>query len=929
MIQPGTSIDAHSLNIKELYAKLETSKEGISTEEAQKRQAVYPPNEIVGKKPPTLVEIFLDQFKDILILILIVAAIISVVISHREGITGIGKFTDAIVIMIILLINAAFGTRQEWKADKAIQALQSMTALTTHVVREGELLEILTRELVPGDVIRVESGAIIPADARIIEAVNLKCVEAALTGESTEVHKFAMRVFEANTPVHDQTNMLFSGTHVSSGRGIAVVTETGMETQFGKIADLVSGVISEQTPIQERLDHLGTQLGQVTIAICLAVIFLGIAAGGDVAEMFLMGVSLAVAAIPEGLPIVVTLAMALGVQKMAKRHAIVRKLPAVESLGAASIICTDKTGTLTLNKMTVRRVAVFSNESTFKTDIPEDITTQSTELDRLFHSAVLCNNASLKFDENGENGNEIGDPTETALLRVANNVGYNLKEIDQQYLLRDELPFDSERKRMTTVHENISNNEFHSFTKGAPDILLDMCEYYLANGEITELTQEMKVQIIGTMEQMADDALRVLAFAFKPMDKDTPVWNILEMEIGLVFIGLMGLIDPPKPEVYEAVAMCKAAGVSIKMVTGDHRRTAAAIGRELNISSDPDGVVTGKELDKLTDEEFSESVLNYSIFARISPTHKLRIVQAIKANDRIVGMTGDGVNDAPALKAADIGIAMGIQGTDVTKETSDIVLADDNFATIAAAIEEGRAVYQSMGKFLKYMLSTNSAEILVIVGAILLGLPPPFVPIQILWINLVTDGLPALALGVDPAEPGLMDRPPRNPKEHILSKRMAFFIIRISVYMTFISLSVYGATIDLSFDSFNTSYDESKQIMATTLTFATVSIIQLFNSFSCRSDRHSILNREFFANRPLVYATAISAFAQIVVIQGDQWISNLFNIDFVFFTEIFDVTALSFVNWVMVFTLSSSIILFEEIFKFYFRNRPESALARL
>ncbi|OLS26477.1 MAG: Calcium-transporting ATPase 1 [Candidatus Heimdallarchaeota archaeon LC_2] len=660
MEEPVYADEAYSLRVKEILTKLETSKNGLSDEEVKRRQKLYPSNELIAADPPTVFGIFKNQFKDILIIILIFAAIISIVIEGREGIT------DAIVIVIILLINAIFGTRQEWKADKAIQALQSMAAHNCQVKRGEQIMEISTKELVPGDIIRIEPGIIIPADARVIEAVNLKTVEAPLTGESTEVRKFATGKLAIDTAVPERTNMLFSGTHVSVGRGLGVVVATGMRTQFGQIADLVSGLKVEQTPIQKKLSQLGTQLGQVTIAISLFVVLIGYLAGNELSDMFLLGVSLAVAAIPEGLPIVVTLAMAIGVQKMASRHAIVRKLPAVEALGAASVICTDKTGTLTLNKMTVRKLAVFQSGNDLGLLDPDKVEKNGNELGHLFRSGVLCNNAKL----NKINGKltEIGDPTEVALLRVALRAEYNLDIMEKRYLLRDELPFDSERKRMTTVHEDTKEHEFLSYTKGAPDILLEMCEGYLSGEQILPLNDEVRANITNKIGIMADDALRVLAFAYKPMDKSTPVWNIMEMEKGLIFIGLMGLIDPPKPEVFDAVKKCQAAGVSIKIVTGDHRRTAAAIGRELNILTPSTEVITGEELDRLNDVELRNNVNKYSIFARITPSHKLRIVQAIKSNGQIVGMTGDGVNDAPALKAADIGIAMGIQGTDVTKE---------------------------------------------------------------------------------------------------------------------------------------------------------------------------------------------------------------------------------------------------------------------
>lgn len=916
MIEDTKFFNAHTIKPEEALSRLESTKSGLSEAEVQRRQIIFPLNELIGREPPTKLQIFINQFKDILIIILIFAALISIFVQK--------EFTDAIMIFIILLLNAYFGMRQEFKADRAIQALQNMTAQQCKVIRDGEVEEIDTKYLVPGDIIRVEAGVIVPADARLLEAVNLKTVEASLTGESTEVRKFTYGIHDLDSSLGDRSNSLYKGTHISSGRGIALVTETGMNTEFGKIASLVSDLDTQQTPIQENLDHLGKQLGYITIAISIVVVIIGILAGGEFSDMILLGVSLSVAAIPEGLPIVVTLAMALGVQRMAKRHAIVRKLPSVEALGAASVICTDKTGTLTVNQMTVRKIAIFHNHE-FVGQYPHELDHDDVtdELEHLFLSGVLCNNAVLK-EKDGEII-EIGDPTEIALLRAADTVGCDVKEINRNYILRDELPFDSERKRMTTVHE--TGGEFVSYTKGAPDILIEMCESYLDGREIRKLTPEIKKIIEESLDTMADQALRILAFAMKPMEKDIPVWNILEMEQELVFVGLMGLIDPPKDEVYDAVLKCRSAGVKTVMVTGDHKRTAAAIGRELNILNDPSEIITGKELDQISDEALPGVVDNYSIYARINPAHKLRIIQAFQANNKIVAMTGDGINDAPALKAADIGIAMGITGTDVTKETSDIVLADDNFATIVAAIEEGRAVYQSMGKFLKYMLSSNSAEILVITIAIILGLPPPFVPIQILWINLVTDGLPALALGVDPAEPGQMDKPPRSPDEHILSKKMIFFILRIGIYMTILSLGTYVKIMDFDFNSWDQS--ATTYVYASTMTFAVLSFIQLFNSFGTRSEYHSLLGKEFFANRALLWATFISGFALFIVIQGDQWLSWISGKDIQVLSGLFKVTPLSWLDWVKIILLSMSVILFEEFFKLIDRRRLKTRLKRI
>ncbi len=904
-----TTIKPYCLSSKEVLKLLGSSRKGLTSDEVRHRQSIFPPNVLKGKKPPTKFEIFINQFKDILVIILLISAVISVIIHHN--------FQDAIMIAVILIVNAVFGTWQEFKADRAIQALQQMTALTCEVIRDNQVKTIDTKDIVPGDIIRLDPGKIVPADGRLIEAVNLRTIESSLTGESTEVAKFVLPKFKEDANIADLSNMVFKGTHVSNGRGLAVVTATGMDTEFGKIAALVSEVETEQTPIQEKLDQVGTQLGYITILISIAVAILGMLAGGKLEDMILLGVSLAVAAIPEGLPIVVTISLALGVQKMAKRNAIVRKLPSVESLGAASVICTDKTGTLTINQMTVRKIARFSKNEDFDLTDPKLISNDPVK-DELFLSGVLCNNASLEVTTDGTI-NQVGDPTEISFLLVAHKLGYNLDVVKQRFLKLDEIPFDSSRKRMTTIHEDLFNpGKFYAFTKGAPDVLLELCNYYEAGDEIKPLTPEIIDIINNTLNDMADHALRVLAFAKKPMEEGRRVWNINELENDLVFIGLQGLIDPPRPEVFDAVQKCKSAGVKIVMATGDHKRTAAAIGRELSISNDLNRVMDGKMLDTISDTELAKIVDQYDIFARINPAHKLKIVQAYKAQGKIVAMTGDGINDAPALKAADIGVAMGITGTDVTKETSDIVLMDDNFATIVAAIEEGRGVYQSMGKFLKYMLSSNSAEILVIAIAILLGLPAPYMPVQILWINLVTDGLPALALGVDPPERGLMKKPPRDPNENILNKQKILFIIRIGLYMTVATLGLYLYNMDFTFTNY--THDPVKYVHASTMTFATISIIQLFNSFGARSEYHSVLGKDLISNKALIYATIVSAISLIAVVQGDLWFSFILNKNITFFSNVFYVTPLGIIDWIIIFIIGFSILLFDEIFKYLNRR---------
>ncbi len=914
MVEQATSfyeqLAYHSLEKEKVLEHLETSEMGLSSEEAKKRLQLYGENKLKAKKKKSVFALFLEQFKDILVIILIIAAFVTGILLH--------EIEEAVLIVIILILNAVLGVYQEWKADKAIEALSRMLSHRNVVVRDGKEIEVDSTSLVPGDIILFEQGDRIPADCRLIEVNNLKVDESQLTGESTEVHKLSFSTFPEKSALGDRGNMVYMGTYVTFGKGKGVVVATGMTTEMGKIAQEVDEIDDAPTPTQIKLDEFGKKLGFAIIALMIFMVLYGtFAIERPFLEMLETAVSLAVAAIPEGLPIVITLALALGVQKMAREHAIVKKLPAVESLGSVTVICTDKTGTLTMNRMTVLKGVVFNDLRPIVVDFngSDDVINYiapKNGTERMLQGAIYCNNASI------ENGEEFGDPTELALLRVGKEYGYEKEKLLETYRRIDEIPFDSERKRMTVIVENIEDpDDKVAYTKGAPEVLLSIAKMIDRGNGPEPLTNEIKKEIQELIDSMADNALRVLGFGYYALR--SPSYNIYEFEARTVICGFMAMIDPPKEGVKEAVSECKTAGIRVIMVTGDHRKTAMAIGKQIGIVTDPNNVLTGVELDELSDDQLKDQISKVEVFARISPQHKLRIVRMLKEQGEIVAMTGDGVNDAPALKGADIGIAMG-SGTDVTKETADMILEDDNFTTIVKAVEEGRGIYDNMTKFIRYMLSSNLAEIVVIFLALIIGLPIPFVATQILWINLVTDGVPALALGTDPPSEGIMKRKPRDPNESLISGERINHILLFGGYISFVTLGSYILVLETNF------FNSNSAVYASSIAFAIMSLTQFAHSLNVREDTASILGSRFFKNRTLVLTVFISSIIQFFVIQGDQLLEAWFGIEYDFFFEFFNTMPLTFMDWIYVTVVSLSLVAYAEILKLIKRNTRLKAI---
>ncbi|MBR9692160.1 calcium-translocating P-type ATPase, SERCA-type [Candidatus Woesearchaeota archaeon] len=858
---------------------MHSSEKGLSQEEANLRLSKYGPNEIKEEKKHSPIKIFLSQFKSFIVGVLIIAVVISLVID---------EYLNAIVIGAILILNAVMGFVQEYKAEKAIEALKKMASLKAVVIRDGKEKKIDAKELIPGDVILLETGEKIPADARLIEVVNLQTQEAALTGESLPVKKEEAALSE-DISVADRINMIFSGTIITKGRGKAVVTSTGMNSEIGKIAKMIQTAEAELTPLQKKLKILGEYMGAAAILISILVFLTGLVLGFKLSHIFMISLSLAVAAIPEGLPAVVTMALSLGTSRMVKRNALIRKLPSVETLGSTTVICTDKTGTLTLNQMTVRKI--YANDKIISISGRGYETTGNfyhkkekinpKEIELLLKTGVFCNDSKLS------EGKVIGDPTEGALIVSAAKAGIDKKGLEAKYPRTSELQFDSERKMMSTQHR--LNNKVTIFTKGAPDLLLEKCNRIYKNGKIERLTRTDKRKILKMNELFADQALRVLGFAYNESEK-------LE-EKDMVFIGLQAMIDPPREEAKEAIERCKTAGIKVVMITGDFKITAQAIARELGLEG---AAIDGKQLEKMHDLE--DHVENIAVYARVDPKHKVLILDALKKRGHIVAMTGDGVNDAPALKEADIGISMGITGTDVAKEASDMILTDDNFASIVNAVEEGRGIYDNIKKFVEYLLSSNLGEVLTILIAMVIFAGTggaaliPLLPLQILWINLVTDGPPALALGVEPAEPGIMQRKPRNPKENILKSKL--------LRMSFIGVIMMVGTLAL-FKAYN---PEVNEVYARTVAFSVLMMFQMFNVINRRSDDYSIFKIGFFKNKKLLLAVFASIVLQIIIIHTP--IRNIFH-----------TVPLTGIDWLWIFLVSSSVFVFDEVYKLVKRRR--------
>ncbi|GGI97436.1 calcium-transporting ATPase [Alicyclobacillus cellulosilyticus] len=840
----------HSLAAQDCLALLSTTPEGLTPEEAEARRRRYGSNQLMEGEKLSLLTVFFNQFRDFMILVLIAATLISGLLQ---------EYTDAVTILAIILLNGILGFLQEVRAERSLAALKELTAPTAKVRRAGRVEVVPARDLVPGDIVILEGGDRIPADGRLLVTHGFDVEESALTGESLPVHKQANLYVDPVASLGDRRNMVYMGTMATRGKAEMVVTETGMNTEMGKIAGLMQQSEEMLTPLQRRLDQLGRVLVWVALAITVLVVITGVLHGQDVYQMFLAGVSLAVAAIPEGLPAIVTIALALGVQRMIKRNAIVRKLPSVETLGCATVICSDKTGTLTQNRMTVQRVwadgqwyrvsgSGYNPVGEFVIDDHPIQPLRRPVLRRLVEIAQVCNNAQL-VETSGADGGPAwevqGDPTEGALLVMARKAGW--QEGDGPYRRIDEIPFDSERKLMSVLVQ--AGDEVYLFTKGAPDVLLARSKFILTDGREEPMSNHLRRQVAAANQQMAAAALRNLGFAYRRFKSVEAAKAHRNPEDDLVFVGLAGMMDPPREEVYDAIARCHQAGIRTVMITGDHQETATAIARQLHILPEDGLVVSGQELDDMRDEELEERIDRVYVFARVSPEHKLRIVKALQARGEVVAMTGDGVNDAPAIKQADIGIAMGKSGTDVAKEASALILADDNFATIVAAVEEGRGIYDNIKKFIRYLLASNVGEILTMFAAMLAGLPLPLLPIQILWVNLVTDGLPAIALGVDPAEADIMNRPPRRVDEGIFAQGLGVKILSRGVLIGLVTLGVFIWSLRVQSGSL---------ARAQTLAYITLTLAQFILVFDCRSVHGGIFKRNLFENRWLILAVASS-----------------------------------------------------------------------
>lgn len=843
---------------------------GLTSAQVEENVKKYGKNELQEGKKKSLFIKFLEQFKDFMIIILIIAAIISAVVGQ--------EITDAAIILIVVIVNAIIGVAQESKAEKSLEALQKLSSHSAKVIRDGILTVVASKELVPGDVVIMETGDFVPADLRIIEAVNLKSQESSLTGESVPVEKHAAKIDDEKTGVGDRDNMLFSSSLITYGRGKGIVVETGMTTEVGKIAGIISQTEKTETPLQNKLNRLGKTLGIAAVCICIVIFGIGLLYGKEPLDMFMTAVSLAVAAIPEGLAAVSTIVLAIGVQRMVKKNAIIKKLPAVETLGSATVICSDKTGTLTQNRMTVEKI-FWNNQLKDMKEIQAD--ENDEQLKQLVYTSMLCNDTKVNADRT-----LTGDPTETALVDMAFRLDFDPTIYGRSPRV-GEIPFDSDRKLMTTVHE--IGGTYMVYTKGGVDELLARCIGYQAGTEVKSDLKEYRKRIEEINDEMAKNALRVLAMGYKTLDHKPTSEEILDIEKDLVFLGMVGMIDPPREEAKVAVEKCKRAGIKTVMITGDHKITATAIAKQLGILEKESEAVTGAEVEEMTDEELTKKVRDISVYARVSPEHKVRIVKAWQANGEIVAMTGDGVNDAPALKRADIGCAMGIVGTDVAKEAADVILTDDNFATVVSAVEEGRRIYDNILKAIQFLISSNVGEIVVLFFAILLtpllskqfGVPVNLIevlmPIHILWINLVTDSLPALALAVDPAEKDVMDRKPLKQKKGIFTKGMTWRIVYQGFMIGLITLAAFIiglATPEAEIQKMGPIYHEGVQLtteeikveIGQTMAFLTLAFSELVHVFNIRNNKKSIFKTGVTSNKMLLGAIALSAALMLVIV---------------------------------------------------------------
>ncbi len=877
----------YTLSAEKAMKELNTSPSGLSDEEAKARLGQHGPNELKEAKKMSPILIFFAQFNNFLVWILLLAVGIS---------AAIGDYVESIVITVIIILNSAIGFLQEYRAEKAIEALKKLAGLRADVIRNGERKQVDAKELVPGDIIMIETGDKISADCRLIEESNLEAQESSLTGESTPVIKGVEAIKQA--PIAERLNMVFSGTIVTKGRAKAVVVGTGMRTEIGKIATLMETAKEELTPLQKKLAGFGKQIGILTLVIAAIVFGATVLRGENPLKMFEVAVSLAVAAIPEGLPAVVAMSLALGVQRMIKRNALIRKLPSVETLGSTTVIATDKTGTLTLDKMTVKKIYVSGRV----TEVAGEGYSTSERLSAgedeqlLLRIGAVCNDSALS----GEGIS--GDPTEAALLVSAAKAGLLKESLDSKFRRADEIPFDSDRKRMTTINE--AGSQMVMYTKGAPDVVLRLCDRIYVNGMARKMTPSDRKAIEKTNEQFASEALRVLGFAYKPVKNPAD-----KSEKDLIFVGLQAMIDPPRPEVRAAIEMCRQAGIRVVMITGDHKLTAVAIAKELGIMGQ---AVTGEELDRISNLE--GKVDEIGVYARVSPEHKIKIIDALKKKGHIAAMTGDGVNDAPALKKADIGIAMGITGTDVSKEASKMILTDDNFASIVNAVEEGRGIYDNIRKFIYFLLSSNLAEVLVIFLAIIIGLKLPLLAIQILWVNLVTDGLPAIALGVEPISKDVMAKKPRKPEEGILTKKMAIRLVSMAATITVGTLGLYVWALKSKGWSWGQEIisESPAYIYAVTVAFTALMMFEMLNAIASKSEEKNFFSG-LFSNKWLLLAIISSFALHLAVIYTPL-------------SAYFSTTALSIKDMGIIAAASSSVIIVDSAFKF-FSNRAAASQA--
>ena len=934
---------AHGKPIEELLDDFETHLErGLSSEQAQQRLAAFGANELTERPRPGFLALLWDQFKNFLVIILIIAALVSL---------ALGEYVDSIAIMFIVLLNAVVGVIQESKAEQALAALQKMAAPQAQVIRDGQQVTIPGREIVAGDIVLLEAGNYVPADLRLVESINLRIEEASLTGESQPVEKTAGVVLDKEIPLGDRKNTAFMATLITYGRGKGIVTGTGMNTQIGLIAEMIQSFETEDTPLQQKLEHLGKVLGTACLSICALVFVYGLfrdthlgAAlhGGfvnylvteqkDIVNLFMMAVSLAIAAVPEGLPAIVTICLALGMQRMIKHNALIRKLPAVETLGCATVICTDKTGTLTQNQMTVvqgwagaRGFRVtgegYSPSGEFFAGADPFVPHTDPDTTLLLMGALVCNDARLeeKCDEGGKaTWQIIGDPTEGAMIVAAAKGGYRRDELAQALPRVQEIPFDSDRKCMSTIHRvegaqvqallaGLGAEPLMLFVKGAPDVVLNLCAHSLEGGRPLDLTPPMREAILAHNHAMAASALRVLAVACRPLPALASSLSPEHVEKDLVFIGLLGMIDPPRPEVITALQVARAAGLKSIMVTGDYKDTAEAIARDIGLLTAGGLVLSGPEIEKLGDAELAGRVDQLDVCCRVSPQHKTRIVDALKARGHVVAMTGDGVNDAPALKRANIGVAMGIVGSDVAKQTADMILTDDNFASIVAAIEQGRIIYSNIRKFVYFLLACNIGEILIIFGAMLVGLPIPLRPVQLLWLNLVTDGAPALALGLEKGDPDIMKYPARSPQEPVINRDMAIGIGVIGLVDAMAVLGVFFLALQRY---------PGQLMLAQTIAFVTLCVSELLRAFTARSEHHSVFSIGVFSNRAMLWAVGVSFLLVLMVVYVP------------FLRPFFDTVPLTARDWLFMLPFFVASPLTMELLKVCFRRRRAGPGAR-